>query len=237
MRPRASSGSRSAKRRGRTPVVTADLRDVAVAARRVIDREEADSRYAHTTHLHVRVAGTVVVDRHLSGPVGPTSLPSQGRVGDRAGPGGNPGSASLAGPAGRRRPASSGRHPTSSGSSTGPPTTQRHDPTGAGTPRRSAPALTSPNRHSAARAGTSTTGLIIRRSWVRAPPAPRQKRRSEACGPGWWRRPVPFRAGWCGRNLYRNARNFYRPVELLAESALSGRTRRHQTAASVTGRH
>ncbi len=35
----------------------------------------ADPRYAHTSHLHVRVDATVVVDRHLRGPLGLRSSP------------------------------------------------------------------------------------------------------------------------------------------------------------------
>jgi len=141
----------------------------------VIDREEADSRYAHTTHLHVRVAGKVVVDRHLSGPVVADIFSVIKSVLATV-----LGLAAIRGrlpwldrPVADVLPVLAGT-PSSSGSSTGPPTTQRHDPTGAGTLGPSAPALTSTNRHSTVRAGTSTTGLIIRRSWVRAPPAPRK---------------------------------------------------------------
>jgi hypothetical protein len=38
------------------------------AACRAVLAEAADPRYAHTSHLHVRVAGQVVVDEHLRGP-------------------------------------------------------------------------------------------------------------------------------------------------------------------------
>ncbi len=91
--------------------MTADLRDVAAAAQTVIDRE-ADSGYAHTTHLHVRVAGTVVVDRHLSGPVVADIFSvTKSVLSTVLGLAAIRGRASLAGPAGRRRPASAGRHP------------------------------------------------------------------------------------------------------------------------------
>ena len=45
-----------------------DLDDVRAAADRVLAAVAADSRYAHTAALHIRVAGEVVVDEHLRGP-------------------------------------------------------------------------------------------------------------------------------------------------------------------------
>lgn len=46
-----------------------DRSRVAAAAGAVLDDVEADPRYAHTSHLHVRLAGEVVVDVHRSGPL------------------------------------------------------------------------------------------------------------------------------------------------------------------------
>ena len=42
------------------------------ASPRAVDRfvaDLADPRYAHTSHLHVRVRGRVVVDEHFTGPL------------------------------------------------------------------------------------------------------------------------------------------------------------------------
>ena len=47
--------------------VPVDLAAVSAACRAVL-AEVADPRYEHTSHLHVRVAGEVVVDEHLRGP-------------------------------------------------------------------------------------------------------------------------------------------------------------------------
>lgn len=41
---------------------------VLTAARAVLDAVAADHRYAHTSHLHVRVGGRVLVEEHLRGP-------------------------------------------------------------------------------------------------------------------------------------------------------------------------
>jgi len=153
--------------------MTADLRDVAAAAQTVIDRSEADSRYAHTTHLHVRVAGTVVVDRHLSGPVVADIFSVTKSVLSTV-----LGLAAIRGrlpwldrPVADVLPVLAGT-PSSSGTSSGLPDTCRHVAAPGDAWVRPARALTSTNKQQTVRAGTSTTGLIIRRSWVRAPPAP-----------------------------------------------------------------
>lgn len=39
------------------------------AAQRVLDEAAADPRYGHTSHLHLRLGGAVIVDEHLRGPL------------------------------------------------------------------------------------------------------------------------------------------------------------------------
>ncbi|SDD32240.1 serine hydrolase domain-containing protein [Auraticoccus monumenti] len=49
--------------------MTPDRTRVDAAVRAVLDGVDADPRYAHTSHLHVRLAGEMVVDEHRHGPL------------------------------------------------------------------------------------------------------------------------------------------------------------------------
>ncbi len=167
--------------------MTADLQDVAAAAQTVIDREEADSRYAHTTHLHVRVAARWSSTGTCQARSRPTSSPSQRAVLATV-----LGLAAIQGrlpwldrPVADVLPVLAGT-PSSNGTSSELPDTCRHVAAPCDPSVGLAAGLTSTNRHQTAARGTSTTGLIIRRSWVRAPPAPLHTRRSQPC-----RRPRP----------------------------------------------